>query len=612
MKKLCYNCMKPLSDNGGCEYCRSTDQTARAPYHIEPGTKISGRYIVGRSLGEGGFGITYIGFDERLNRRIAIKECYPSGVANRVNDGSSRIIITRGKENFFDRTKQNFMDEARSVAQFTNEEGIVDIYDYFEENGTAYIIMEYLEGITLKQHLKRRGPMPETKLISLLTPVMKSLYNMHNSKIIHRDISPDNIMYTTSGKLKLMDFGAARFFANEDKELSVILKHGYAPEEQYRSNGKQGPYTDVYSLCATIYYCITGKPPVDSIVRLSSDTLVPPSQLGVNILPAHEAALMHGLAVRAENRCRDMKMLIDEMQGDAPPGYYNDATRTVSANTYGQNVIPNNGQGYYGSGYMGQNSVQQGNYYDQPPKKQNNTPIIIAIAASAVAIAALVAVICIMLMNNQSDPDDNTGNSNAATQAAATHDSNSYEDDTTEKATEAVTAPPAEESDDDDSPESSYTSKYPDLGLSKDEVNNITSNIIAPQYDATMENNADRTSGNYTDASRYKRHGDYSIFNASDGSYRIITPYDRWGDGQSDRSWYYYDKNGTVCFIIKIKDLHQYRYYIYKDQIIKYTYAEYEGASQDKYYYGDSILTDSLNDEIVGEAKSAQSYVLNN
>ena len=620
MSRLCYNCMKPLSENGSCPYCRCPEQGARAPYHLAPGTLIDGRYIVGRSLGEGGFGITYIGFDNRLNRRVAIKEYYPSGVANRQNGGNSSIIITQGKEGFFTRGKNNFLDEARSVARFTNEEGIVDVYDFFEENKTAYMIMEYIEGINLKQHIRRSGAMHPAALIDMMLPIMRSLSNMHSAGIIHRDISPDNIMYTTSGKLKLMDFGSARYFANEERELSVVLKHGYAPVEQYTSTGRQGPYTDVYAICATIYTCITGKPPADSLDRQIQDTMLPPSRLGVPISPVQENALLHGLAVRYENRCPDMQTLINEFTGQAP--YFNqyygggNVTRTVSAE---DSFIPvNNSNG----GYNNYNGYQNNDYYNQPPQKQSNTAITVAIVISSVAIAVMLTIVFFLLFSG--NDDNKTATDNNATDAVvtteATDGNGGISPVTTEKPdeeskTETPTPPdkPYEDSSKTESSKKESTvSKYPDLGLSHSQVDSICKDI-GKQWRRTSELNEanEKKSGCY-DESRYLFYdnNNYGIFVAADGSYRINTPGDRWDDGRSDRAVYYFKSDGTFYFAFKIIDNHEYRYYIYQNQIIKYTYAAYEGADQDKYYYGDSKITDSMNDTIIGEAKDAQSYVL--
>lgn len=608
MSKLCYNCMKPLDENGACPYCRCPEQGARAPYHLAPGTLIDGRYIIGRSLGEGGFGITYIGFDSRLNRRVAVKEYYPSGVANRQNGGNSSIIITQGKEGFFDRGKNNFLDEARSVARFTNEEGIVDVYDFFEENKTAYIIMEYIEGINLKQHIRRNGTIQPAVLIEMMLPVMRSLSNMHSAGIIHRDISPDNIMYTTSRKLKLTDFGSARYFANEERELSVVLKHGYAPVEQYTSTGRQGPYTDVYAMCATIYNCITGRPPVDSLDRQIQDTLIPPSQLGVPISPVQESALMHGLAVRYENRCPNMQTLIGEITGRTP--YINqfygagNMTRTMSAE---DNFINNNYQqngGYQNTGY----------YNGQPPQKQSNTPITVAIVISSVAVAVMLTIVFFLLFssNNSSEPAAETTAAEVTTDDSS---GNGISPVTTEKPTEAskteTPTPPNKTDEESSKVESSEshesTSKYPDLGLSYDDVKSIVKKN-GEQWRKTSEyNNSDEKKSGCYDITRYKFYSDYGIFEAKDGSYRINTPADAWDDGRSDRAVYCFKSDGTLYFAWKIINDQEYRYDIYKNQIVLYRFSKYKGADQDKYYYGDSEITESMNDSINSEAQQAKS-----
>ena len=183
------------------------------------------------------------------------------------------------------------------------------VRDFFECNGTAYIVMDYLDGINLSKYIRKNGKMPAQKVFELMLPIMSSLENVHNAGIIHRDISPDNIMYMKNGTLKLMDFGSARYFVNGEKEMSVMLKRGYAPEEQYRKKGVQGPWTDVYGLCATIYRCITGVVPEDALDRLAEDEIKKPSELGIEISQELEDALMMGLAVRKENRCQNMVML---------------------------------------------------------------------------------------------------------------------------------------------------------------------------------------------------------------------------------------------------------------------------------------------------------------
>ena len=323
MQKYCYHCMRPLDASPVCRYCGSTNRNrlAAAPYHLAPGTMLSNRYLLGAALGEGGFGITYIGLDITLSKRVALKEFFPSGIANRVSSVSGDVAVTPGKEDFFNKGVDRFLFEAKSVAAFSDEDGIVDVLDYFRANNTAYIVMEYLEGETLKDYMNRHGVFRADALVSLMLPVMRSLRLMHTRGVIHRDISPDNIMYTKSGKLKLMDFGSARYYTIEDPQTSVMLKQNFAPVEQFHKNSRQGPFTDVYALCATIYTCITGTTPPSSIDRLSNDTLIPPSRRGVNISPAQEYALMHGLAVSVQNRTPNMDALITEFSAGMNTAY---------------------------------------------------------------------------------------------------------------------------------------------------------------------------------------------------------------------------------------------------------------------------------------------------
>lgn len=308
--------MSPLGKDPVCRRCGADSRKAapRAAYHLPCGATLANRYIVGRALGEGGFGVTYIGMDTVLSKRVAVKEFFPAGVA--VRDSAAAVSVPPEHTRSFQQGVERFLLEAKSVAAFSDEEGIVDVQDYFQENNTAYIVMDYLDGENLKEYVRRNGVFYIDRLIDLLTPVMKGLKDMHAKGVIHRDISPDNIMFTKKGRLKLTDFGSAKYYSGSEKQKAVVLKHGYAPEEQYRANADQGPYTDIYALCATIYYCITGKTPVPAYERVKRDTLLPPSQLGVNIRPSREKALMHGLSVSAKSRTPDMDALMRELTGE--------------------------------------------------------------------------------------------------------------------------------------------------------------------------------------------------------------------------------------------------------------------------------------------------------
>ena len=302
-----------------CSACgKDISEYRQLPHTLKLGSMLNSRYLVGGVIGEGGFGITYIGLDTLLQFRVAIKEFFPNGMVNRNNTVSDEVmsISTETAKELFSKSRENFLREARTLAKFTNESGIVAVRDFFEENRTVYIVMEYLDGITLKNYLNQVGTISAYNTVCLLMPVFHSLKKIHEKNLIHRDISPDNIMLVDE-EVKLLDFGAAREFADE-RSLSVMLKHGYAPMEQYRRHGTQGAWTDVYAICATMYKCITGKIPPDAPDRVFEDDLKMPSELGISIEPAFEEVLRHGLAVRPEDRIQSIDELLEEL--DAVPG----------------------------------------------------------------------------------------------------------------------------------------------------------------------------------------------------------------------------------------------------------------------------------------------------
>lgn len=315
----CMGCMEEFDEAldtcPHCGYKRGTPP--KEAYHLPPETILSGRYIIGRVLGFGGFGVTYIGWDCVLEHKVAVKEYLPSDFSTRV-PGETEVSVFDGEMGEqFEAGLHSFIDEAHRLAQFNHEDGIVHIYDAFAENSTAYIVMEYLDGETLGDLLKREGKIPYGQAIQYMLPVLRALQSVHDIGIIHRDIAPDNIFLTKNGKVKLIDFGASRYATTlHSKSLSVILKPGYAPEEQYRSRGVQGPYSDIYACCATLYRAITGIVPEEALERKANDTLKPPSKLGVDLPKPIETAILNGLNVRSENRIQSAKELADALSGE--------------------------------------------------------------------------------------------------------------------------------------------------------------------------------------------------------------------------------------------------------------------------------------------------------
>lgn len=288
-----------------CPQCGWKEGTMpNSPQHLPPGTILHNKYVIGKVLGQGGFGITYLGWDIHLEMKLAVKEYMPKDFATR-NTGYQQVTFFSGDyKTHFEHGLKKFLDEAKILAKYSNQPGIVSVRDFFEENGTAYLVMYYLDGIDLKRYLEQLGgKLPYEQAIHILMPVMDALKEIHKDGLLHRDISPDNIYVTTDGEIKLLDFGAARHaFNDNNRSLSVILKPGYAPEEQYRSKGRQGPWTDVYAVAATFYRMIVGQIPPESLDRLEVDTLIKPSSLGVP-LPIHvENALIKALSLKGQDR----------------------------------------------------------------------------------------------------------------------------------------------------------------------------------------------------------------------------------------------------------------------------------------------------------------------
>ena len=359
--------------------------------YIKPGTILHGRYTVGEVLGNGGFGITYIGQDNTLQMKVAIKEFFPRALVTRNNTISENVECINSQE-LFANEKSKVIKEARILAKFAKTPGIVNVLEYFEENNTAYIVMEYIEGGTLKETIKRNGLMTPDYAFAALTPIMQVVGQLHRENVIHRDISPDNIMFD-GNQPKLLDFGAAREILGETGDgLSVILKHGYAPQEQYSRKGNQGTWTDVYSLCATIYYCITGKTPDSALDRIHNDELIRPSQLGVRITPAQENALMQGLSIFPANRLQTIDQFMSAWNAAGVQAY-------------------NNQTNYMQSQMMNASKPQK--------QKKNKTGLILGIIGGAVALLILIIIIASSIGGKSStNTKPNTTNENTASVTA--------------------------------------------------------------------------------------------------------------------------------------------------------------------------------------------------
>ena len=304
MERRCPYCMSPVQPGSPCPACgRNWERYQPASHHLPLGSLLQDRYQLGRVLGEGGFGITYLGWDAVLKRKVAVKEYFPTFLVSREVSLTLDVTChTSGNQPTYEKGREQFLREAKTMAKLDSIPEIVQVLDHFPEHNTAYIVMEFLEGRTLKEVVVQTGSIPTQTMLALLEPVLRAMEAMHHAGVIHRDISPDNLMELKDGTVKLMDFGCARDFQSGLTE-TITLKHGFAPREQY-SGRDQGPWTDVYAMCATVYYCLTGQVPARATLRgeEEQDPLLPPRQLGIDLTEEQELALLRGLAPKVENR----------------------------------------------------------------------------------------------------------------------------------------------------------------------------------------------------------------------------------------------------------------------------------------------------------------------
>lgn len=298
----CINCFSEIGGGTECSSCGYDLSEYHCPEGcLAPRIIIGGRYEIGRVIGEGGFGITYAAYDKTLKSKCAVKEYFPRGLSSRMTGTEIKAFSDTDDE--YSNGLNRFKQEAAKLAKFDGIRNIVNVKSFISDNNTGYIIMNFVEGISLKEYLENNGGrLSPERTFTLIAPIISALDKIEREGIIHRDISPDNLILRTDNELVLIDFGSAREY-NVDKSMTVILKHGYAPPEQYTSAAAQGPWTDIYALCATIYKMITGEVPPDAMERLGGKAkLIPISKYGVRLSKQRENAIMKGLSVNADER----------------------------------------------------------------------------------------------------------------------------------------------------------------------------------------------------------------------------------------------------------------------------------------------------------------------
>ena len=317
----CQSCFREF-EGKVCPHCGYPEKGHNASHQLPVGTVLRGRYQIGKSLGQGGFGITYLAWDKLMLQTVAVKEFYPNGTVFRKS--ATSLAVECGTEEIvphYEYTRQRFLREAGALVKFRGIPEIVDILDFAEENNTSYIVMEFVRGVDLAKYIRMKGGrLSPEETFRILKPVMEALAKVHKGGIVHRDISPDNIILDPMGGAKLLDFGAVRAVEDPDvekglnKSTEAILKQGFAPIEQYNTRGSLGPWTDEYAMCATVWYCLTGRVPEEASIRVSEG--IDPDWSSIEGLPIHQQkALAKGFSCRAKDRYKG----IDELLADLFP-----------------------------------------------------------------------------------------------------------------------------------------------------------------------------------------------------------------------------------------------------------------------------------------------------
>lgn len=320
VNSICPNCFGTLDRRGHCPNCAGAAAQDRYSLALPLGMVLNGRYLIGQVLGVGGFGITYRAWDMKTSACVAVKEFFPKGYATRLA-GTYGAGVTEQKYVYqFSHWMSAFVQEAQILTSIKTMHGIVKLLGFFQQNNTAYIVMEYLEGVSLRQYLNLRGKrIPLKEALNIMRPVLDSLFMLHQHGIIHKDISPENIIVVKNKYIKLIDFGAASIFADNSAKPYVVLKSGYSPAELYTQGSPQGPWSDVYEAAATIYTCITGSVPPSAPMRQKADNIIRPSRFGIKIPLVVENCLLRALAINPSARFNNMGAFIQTLYGEFLP-----------------------------------------------------------------------------------------------------------------------------------------------------------------------------------------------------------------------------------------------------------------------------------------------------
>lgn len=280
---------------------------------LAKGTVLNDRYVLGNVIGNGGFGIIYLAYDTECERKVAIKEYFPFGLAVRIPDGVTIDSISFRQEKDFKKGRESFINESELLLKLGGSIDAVKVYDVFTANGTAYYAMEYVDGLTIAQYTKIHGKITSGQALFAAAKISSAFTFIHDRNIIHRDLSPDNIMITKDGNVRLVDFGNARPFSyDEENSLTVALKPGYAPLEQYQHYGSQGPWTDIYSLGAVLYYALTLENPQDPMTRIEDDSEF---HAGLSLMDSQLAGIISKMtAIKTDERYANGAELLEDLK----------------------------------------------------------------------------------------------------------------------------------------------------------------------------------------------------------------------------------------------------------------------------------------------------------
>ncbi len=301
-KVICKRCNRGLIVNGKCPNCgfkmdeKSVTNALPNGHHLN-----NGRYRIVRTLGEGGYGITYEALDLQKKKSVAVKEFFPTYVLQRSPNKIDTVCAVSNSEAALAHARMRFNEEASLLLSLKNVKEIVNVYHSFEDNNTAYYTMELLQGMDMQKRLKAYGRMSWQELSTIVIQIIRALYATHQVGFIHRDITPDNIFLLNDGTAQLIDFGNARRY-RANQQLTAVVKDKFAPREQYIRTGKQGPWTDIYSLCVTIYYAMTGVLPKRATERVSEADVLPPLHTVTSVPIEVSRAIQIGMAAEESKR----------------------------------------------------------------------------------------------------------------------------------------------------------------------------------------------------------------------------------------------------------------------------------------------------------------------